>query len=146
MTSVNSLDIIVPKIRFSIQVKNKLLSVMKDEKFRKAFIKGLVFTILTGFFTLFGGNLRRAFGCQFPENAQNIYEIKQKRTWYQWSKSFFTLQIAGKVLGLCTGLILLRALHCLDFEIKKSAKLKSDFDRATAYIELLIQSCVKWED
>jgi hypothetical protein len=146
MTDVNSLDIIVPKIGFSTQIFNNAISVVKDKQFKKAFVRGLVGISLTGVLIFFGGKLKRAIGCQFPENPQNVYKVKQKRTWYQWYKSFITPKTCGKLLGVCTGLILLRIVHNLDFEIKKSAQLKTDLDHARAYIQLLIKSCVEWED
>jgi hypothetical protein len=143
MSNINSVEIVIPKIGFSNQVFTIFVDGVKNEKFKKAFIRGLIGVSLTGVLVFFGGKLKRAVGCPIPEN---VYEIRQKRTWYQWSKSFLTLEIAGRFFGICTGLILLRAVHNLDFEIKKSAKLKADLDHATAYIQLLIQSCVEWKD
>jgi hypothetical protein len=79
--------------------------------------------------------------------------------------------MAGRFLGICAGVLLLRVLNRLDFYIKKSAEYlgnlenaeahiglaqahirhlelssKADLGAAEDYIELLKKSCLEWKD
>jgi hypothetical protein len=168
MKIINSLEIVIPKVSFSNRVLKNIVELVEDEKFKRAFIRGLIGISATGIFFFFAGKLKLSVACEVPQNANNLYEVKSRRTWYQWSQSFskslFTREVAGRFFGICTGLIFLRLLNRLDFQIKKSAELlgnlenaeayirrlnlssKADLGAADDYIKLLKKSCLKWKD
>lgn len=158
MIGINSLNIKVVKIGFSTKIYDTVINTIKDEKFKRAFRLGLIGISATGVFFFLAGKFK-VMACELPVN--NLHEVKPRRTWYQWSKSFLTPQTLGLFLGACTGLVLLSAL---DFHIKKSAEFLGNLEHAEAhirglelsfrglklssddYIKLLKESCLQWKD
>jgi hypothetical protein len=123
-------------------VVSKIIRVIKNRQFRRAFRSGLRGVFLSFLLFFFLRKIKSATGSDFPID-ELPFEIKPEKTFYERVRPFFNLEIAGKTLGILSGFLLVFAL---DRQIKRTEHATLLLTRSQEYAELLIRACASWKD
>jgi hypothetical protein len=126
-------------------VVSKLIKVIKNRQFRRAFRSGCRGALLSFFLLFFLRRIKSATGSDFPVHDLTFekLEIKSEKTFYELVRSFFNLEIAGKAIGIFSTLLLLLAL---DRQIQKTEQATLLLTRSREYVDLIIRACVFWKE
>lgn len=125
----------------------RTFNVLNNNNFKKGFTIGFKCVSLTIIVLLFFGKIRKAIAnVPFDQLPVDQFEVKHKKTWYEIVRPFLNLEVAGKVFGFCTGLLLIGTVIALDAEIKKSAEANRLLRGAKNYIDILLEACEMWKD